>query len=138
MIGTLPEKVINSLLETIPIEFSVLDNNDDVLAWNRHETRIFKRPKGVIGRNVRKCHPKKSLHKVEAILTEMKAGTRNKARFWIDLDINKDGNPRKILIEYYALRDEDGNYLGCLESSQDITELQQIEGEQRLLTSDAE
>lgn len=136
MIGDLNKKILESILETIPIEFSVLDAEDDVLAWNRHETRLFKRPEGVIGRNVRKCHPKKSLHKVEAILSEMKSGDRDKARFWIDMDVNKDGNPKKILIEYYALRDDDGNYLGCLEASQDITDLQKLEGEQRLLTSD--
>lgn len=131
MIGNLPEDVLNALLETVPIEFSVLDANDTVLAWNKHETRIFKRPKSVVGRNVRDCHPKKSLHKVEQILKEMKDGTRDKARFWIDLTM--DDVTHKVLIEYYALRDSDGNYLGCLEASQDITEIQGLEGERRLL-----
>lgn len=64
MIGELPENILNSILETIPAEFSVLDADDRVLAWNKHETRIFKRPETVIGRNVRDCHPRKSLHKV--------------------------------------------------------------------------
>lgn len=131
MIGELPEDVLNAVLETVPVEFSVLDQNDTVLAWNKHETRIFKRPVGVIGRNVRDCHPEKSLHKVERILEEMKEGKRDKARFWIDLDI--DGEMQKILIEYYALRDGQGKYLGCLEASQNITEIQTLEGEKRLL-----
>jgi PAS domain S-box-containing protein len=131
MIGKLPEDVLNALLETVPIEFSVLDAHDTVLAWNKHETRIFKRPESVVGRNVRDCHPKKSLHKVEQILNEMKDGTRDKARFWIDLTI--DDVTHKVLIEYYALRDSDGNYLGCLEASQDITEIQGLTGERRLL-----
>ncbi|MGD2248497.1 MAG: PAS domain-containing protein [Candidatus Methanofastidiosia archaeon] len=131
MIGKLPEDVLNALLETVPIEFSVLDQQDTVLAWNKHETRIFKRPESVVGRNVRDCHPKKSLHKVEQILNEMKDGTRDKARFWIDLTM--DDGTHKVLIEYYALRDSDGNYLGCLEASQDITEIQGLTGERRLL-----
>jgi PAS domain S-box-containing protein len=131
MIGKLPEDVLNALLETVPIEFSVLDAHDTVLAWNKHETRIFKRPESVVGRNVRDCHPKKSLHKVEQILNEMKDDTRDKARFWIDLTI--DDVTHKVLIEYYALRDSDGNYLGCLEASQDITEIQGLTGERRLL-----
>ncbi|KYK31500.1 MAG: PAS domain-containing protein [Theionarchaea archaeon] len=131
MIGELPEDVLNAVLETVPVEFSVLDQNDTVLAWNKHETRIFKRPVGVIGRNVRDCHPEKSLHKVERILKEMKEGKRDKARFWIDLNI--DGKTQKILIEYYALRDGQGKYLGCLEASQNITEIQTLEGEKRLL-----
>jgi DUF438 domain-containing protein len=133
MIGQLPNKVLKAVLETLPIEFSVLDADNRVLAWNKHETRIFKRPTGVVGRNVRDCHPKKSLHKVEAILSEMKRGTRDKARFWIDLTMKNVEAPQKILIEYYALRDANGNYLGCLEASQNITDKQHITGEQRLL-----
>jgi DUF438 domain-containing protein len=41
--------------------------------------------------------------------------------------------PTKLLIEYYALRDAAGNYLGCLETGQDITEIQKLTGEKRLL-----
>jgi PAS domain S-box-containing protein len=131
MIGRLPANVLEALLETLPVEFSVVDENDQVLAWNKHETRIFKRPAGVVGRDVQNCHPHKSLHAVEQILSEMKAGTRDKARFWIDLTI--DGEKQKVLIEYYALRDEEGKYLGCLEASQNIHELQSLAGEKRLL-----
>jgi len=131
MIGSLPKEILDSLLETMPLEFSVLDANDKVLAWNKHETRIFKRPVSVVGRDVRNCHPKKSLDKVEKILNEMKEGKRDKARFWIDLE--KNNEKRKILIEYYALRNENGKYLGCLEATQDITEIQTLKGEKRLL-----
>jgi hypothetical protein len=131
MIGELPNNVLESFFRTIPIEFSILDKNDKVLAWNKHETRIFKRPKGVIGKNVRKCHPKKSLHKVEQILNDFKAGKREKARFWIDLEI--DEQKTKVMIEYYPLRDSNGEYLGCLEASQDISEIQELSGERRLL-----
>ena len=104
MIGKLPEVVLEAVLETLPIEFSVVDENDQVLAWNRHETRIFKRPVGVVGRDVRKCHPHKSLAKVEQILDEMRAGTRDHARFWIDLGRGSDGQPQKVLIEYVGER----------------------------------
>jgi len=131
MIGKLPETVLEALLETVPFEFSVIDQNDKVLAWNKHDTRIFKRPAGVVGRDVRDCHPKKSLHKVEQLLEEMKAGTRDRARFWIDLSIG--GEKQKVLIEYYALRDAEGRYLGCLEATQNIQELQSLAGEKRLL-----
>ncbi|MHA1671207.1 MAG: PAS domain-containing protein [Promethearchaeota archaeon] len=131
MIGELPKDVLNAILETIPIEFSVLNKDDNVLAWNKHETRIFKRPKGVVGKNARNCHPKASLHKVEKILNDFKNGKKNKARFWIDLTIND--KKQKVMIEYYALRDADGNYIGCLEASQNITEIQTLSGEKRLL-----
>ena len=133
MIGKLAENVLEAILETIPVEFSVIDENDKVLAWNKHETRIFKRPAGVIGRDVRNCHPRKSLDKVETILKEMKAGRRDKARFWIDLPLGQDGEKQKVLIEYYALRNSEGKYIGCLEASQNIAEIQTITGEKRLL-----
>jgi DUF438 domain-containing protein len=133
MIGELDKNVLDALLETIPLEFSVVDKNDKVLAWNKHETRIFKRPKGAVGRDVRDCHPKGSLNKVETILAEMKAGKRDSARFWIDLPMKDKDNPQKVLIEYYALRDAASNYLGCLEASQNITDIQKVTGQKRLL-----
>ena len=133
MIGKLDEEVLDAVLETIPVEFSVLDKDDTVLAWNRHKTRIFKRSEGVVGRNVRKCHPEKSLAKVEQILNEMKSGKRDKASFWIDLPLGKNGEKHKVMIQYFALRNKDGEYLGCLEASQDISDIQKIAGEKRLL-----
>ena len=132
MIGKLSDKHLASILETLPIEFSVLDKDDKVLAWNKHNSRIFKRPEAALGRDVRNCHPKKSLSKVEEILKEMKAVSRDKARFWIDLTLD-DGKDHKVMIEYYALRDQEGKYMGCLEASQDITEIQSLQGEKRLL-----
>jgi len=133
MIGKLPEEILQAVLETIPLEFSVIDGNERVLAWNKHATRIFKRPEAVVGRDVRNCHPKKSLGKVEQILSEMKAGKRDKARFYIDLPLGPKQEKQKVLIEYYALRDEHGKYLGCLEASQNIAEIQKLSGEKRLL-----
>jgi len=133
MIGKLPNDVLNALLETIPLEFSVVDENDKVLGWNKHKTRIFKRPVGVVGKDVRNCHPKKSLGKVEQILKEMKEGKRDKASFWIDIPMGEDKEKHKILIQYFALRDSDEKYLGCLEVTQDITDIQKIRGEKRLL-----
>lgn len=133
MIGKLPETVLQALLETVPIEFSVIDNNDKVLAWNKHATRIFKRPEAVVGRDVRNCHPKQSLAKVEQILQEMKNGTRDKARFYIDLPLGPHKERQKVMIEYYALRDKKNVYLGCVEVTQNIAELQKLSGEKRLL-----
>jgi DUF438 domain-containing protein len=133
MIGKLNDEELDAVLETLPIEFSILNKDDKVLAWNKHETRIFKRPVGAVGKDVRKCHPQKSLSKVEKIILEMKAGKRDKAEFWIDLPIGTKGEKHKILIRYFAVRNKDGKYLGCLEVSQDIHDIQKIQGEKRLL-----
>jgi Uncharacterized conserved protein len=66
MIGKVSAEIAEAVFEAIPIEISIVDTNDKVLAWNKHKTRIFKRPEAVVGRNVRDCHPKKSLDKVSA------------------------------------------------------------------------
>ena len=129
--GKLPDTVLGALLETLPLEFSIVDADDKVLAWNRHETRIFRRAENVLGRDVRKCHPGASLAKVEGIISEMKKGTRDTAEFWIDLTV--ENQPEKVLIQYFALRDPSGAYLGCLECSQKISHIQQMTGQKRLL-----
>ena len=133
MIGKPNEEELEAILETLPLEFSVLNKDDEVLAWNKHETRIFKRPEAAIGRNVKQCHPLKSVDKVEKIISEMKKGKRDFAEFWINLPIGEDRSKRKILIRYFALRNKNGKYLGCLEASMDITDIQKIRGEKRLL-----
>ncbi len=131
IIGNLSDPILRALLDTLPVEFSVTDANDQVVAWNRHDTRLFKRSPNVLGRNVRACHPKQSLEKVERILSEMKAGTRESAEFWIDMKVEE--KPEKVLIQYFALRDSTGAFLGCLECSQKIGRLQSLTGQKRLL-----
>jgi hypothetical protein len=79
-----------------------LDSNDEVLGWNKHKTRIFKRPETVLGRNARKCHIEKSLDKVEKIILGMKEGELDKAQFWIDLKLSNYGKKQKIMIKYLA------------------------------------
>lgn len=130
-IGKLSDPMLEALLETLPVEFSITDADDKVVAWNRHETRLFRRATGVLGRDVRNCHPKKSVDKVERILSEMKSGTRQSAEFWLDMDI--EGKREKVLIQYFALRDSTGRFLGCLEVSQKIGRIQSITGQKRLL-----
>jgi len=133
MIDRMNEAVVRAVLETIPQEITVIDHNDEVIGWNKHETRLFHRPISSMGVNFRQCHPKESLHKVEAIVNEMKQGKRDRARFWIDLPVGPQKERHKILIEFYALRNPEGKYLGCLECTQDVEEIRKLEGEQRLL-----
>jgi PAS domain S-box-containing protein len=128
MIENVKKEVLETILDALPVEFSFIDENDEVRIFNKDGDRIFPRPRSVIGRKVQDCHPRKSLHKVQQILDEMKAGTRDSAEFWID------HRGMKIHIRYFAVRGESGKYLGCLEVSQDITEIQKIRGEKRLLT----
>jgi DUF438 domain-containing protein len=122
--------LLASVLDTFPMEFSVLDADDNVLFWNQHGVRIFKRGPAVIGRNVRMCHPKASLDKVEKVLEALKSGKKEHVDFWLDLP--EGDKPRKLLIRYFAIRSEEGVYLGTLETTINLTPLQAIEGENRL------
>lgn len=133
MIDQMNEKVIKSIIENIPIEITVIDTNDEVIGWNKHENRLFKRPYTSMGSNFRDCHPKESLDKVEKIVKEMKEGKRDVARFWIDMGVKENEKKHKILIEFYALRDEEGKYLGCMECTQDVEGMRNLQGEKRLL-----
>jgi len=127
MIENLNREELQAILEAIPVEISFVDENDSVRFWNKHETRLFKRPVAVVGKSVQNCHPKNSVDKVNQILSDFKSGKRNSAEFWINL------NERKVYIRYFAVRDKTGRYLGTLEATQDITEIKRIEGEKRLL-----
>ena len=91
MLDQMNETVVKAIFETLPMEVTVIDANDEVVGWNKHETRLFKRPLTSMGINFRECHPQKSIHLVEAIVNEMREGQRDKANFWIDLPIGANG-----------------------------------------------
>jgi len=127
MIENISSKTWEFLLNTLPVELSFVDEEDNVRYFNKNGDRIFPRPKTIIGRKVHDCHPKKSVNVVNKLLDEMKSGKRDVAEFWIDL------KGKLIYIRYFAVRDENKKYVGCLEVSQDITQIKQIKGEKRLL-----
>jgi len=134
MIDRLSEDHVRAMYETVPIEITIIDANDEVIGWNKHEKRLFKRALTSMGDNFRNCHPKESLHLVERIVNEMKEGKRERARFWIDLSVAGDEKHHKVLIEFYALRDESGKYIGCMECTQDVEDIRHLSGERRLLS----
>lgn len=127
MLEKLSMDVLEAIFDALPVEVSFVDDTDSVRYYSKGDQRIFKRSPAVIGRKVRDCHPQKSLYKVEQVVSDLKAGRRNVAEFWIDL------KGRKLYIRYFAVKSSDGKYLGILEVTQDITDLQKITGEKRLL-----
>ncbi|MEA2070313.1 MAG: PAS domain-containing protein [Asgard group archaeon] len=125
--GKLTQEQIEGVFESLPVDITFVDKDNQVQYFNNYTTRIFKRPKTVIGRKVQNCHPKHSLHAVNKILKEFTAGERDVAEFWIELD------GRMIHIRYFPVYNQQEEYLGCLEVSQDITAIQELSGEKRLL-----
>ena len=116
-----------AIFNTLPVELTFVDSQDKVKFFSHGMKPIFKRNRAVIGRDVRLCHPPKSVNLVEQILSDFKSGKQEKATFWLEM------KGIFVYIEYYALRDEHNKYLGTLEVVQDITDLRKVKGEQRLL-----
>jgi len=126
------KEMVMAMIESLPLEVTVIDANDEVVGWNKHDNRIFKRPLSSIGLNFRDCHPKESLDRVIKIVNDMKKGNSDNVSFWIDLALEPGAPKHKILIEFFALRAGDGTYLGCMECTRDIEEIRNLEGEKRI------
>ncbi|MHC1588913.1 MAG: PAS domain-containing protein [Methermicoccaceae archaeon] len=127
MAGEIPEEVLYHVLDALPTEISFIDADDTVRYFNKDDKRVFRRPKSAIGRKVQDSHPKKSRDKVNEILESFRQNRRDMVQFWID------HHGRRMLIRYFAVRDEQGSYLGTLEATEDITDIQKLEGEKRQL-----
>lgn len=125
--GSLTKDEAEAILDSLPVDLSFVDKTDAVKYFNKPEERFFVRTKAVIGRKVQRCHPEKSIHRVNEIVDTFKSGKKDVAEFWINL------NDRLIFIRYFAVRDKRGEYLGTLEVTQDITDIKKIKGERRLL-----
>ena len=132
--GTLSADQLVLILDALPVDMTYVDENDKVRYFSRPKDRFFPRSAAIIGRDVRYCHPPESVEKVLEIVQAFKEGRQDTASFWIDL------RGRKVLIQYFALRtpgdsaDDPPTYHGVLEVSQDITDIQKMEGQRRLLS----
>jgi len=124
--GQLEPEVVNAILKRLPIDLTFVGPDDRVAYFSQTDERIFPRSEAIIGRAVAHCHPPQSVHVVEEILSRFKRGERDKAEFWIEV------NQRFIHIRYLAVRRQ-GRYLGCLEVTQDITDIRALKGQRRLL-----
>ncbi len=125
--GALTPDLVDGILTHLPVDLTFVDENDRVAYYSAGKERIFPRSPGVIGREVTRCHPPRSIDVVKRILAAFRSGEKSAASFWIQL------KGRFILIRYFAVRSAEGAYKGCLEVSQDITEIKKMEGERRLL-----
>jgi DUF438 domain-containing protein len=126
--GNFSVEELLAILNTLPIDMTFVDKNDKVKYFSQSRDRIFQRSRAILNRDVRHCHPPASTHIVDKIIEDFKNGKHDRAPFWINL------KEQFIHIEYFALRNEKGEYLGTLEVSQDLTGFRKLEGEQRILS----
>lgn len=124
--GSLSPEEIESIFNRLPFDITFIDKDDTVRYFSQSKDRIFIRTKAVIGRKVQQCHPQKSIHIVNKILEDFKTNKKTEARFWINL------KGRLIYIRYFPVRNKEGEYIGCIEVTQDITDIKKLEGEKRI------
>lgn len=127
--GNFTTKELETIFKTLPVDVTFVDKDDKVKFFSHGTKKVFERNRSIIGRDVRLCHPPGSVHIVEQIINDFKSGKENVAAFWISSFMG-----RFVYIEYTALRGNDGEYLGVMEVTQDITDLRKLEGDQRLLS----
>ncbi len=125
--GSLFPKEINAMLNALPLDMTFVDKDGHVRYFSQGKERIFERPHTILGRHVNMCHPPSSVDTVERIVDAFKSGAKDSESFWIQM------RGQFIHIRYFAVRDNQGEYLGTLEMTQNITDIKNLEGEKRLL-----
>jgi hypothetical protein len=124
--GSFTLRELEAMLDTLPVDITFVGADDTVRYFSQSPERVFVRTKAILGRTVQNCHPSKSVDIVNSIVDAFKKGTRNEAAFWLEL------NGRLVYIRYFPVR-KNGEYLGIIEVTQDITDIKKIDGEKRLL-----
>lgn len=126
--GNFTIEELTAFLNTLPFDITFVDKNDQVRYFTEGSERIFPRPRSVIGRNVSNCHPPQSVHIVQKIVEDFKNGVKDHEDFWIKMKDNF------VLIRYFAVRNQNKEYLGVVEVTQNIKPIQEITGEKRLMS----
>lgn len=126
--GLLSAEQLILLFNHLPVDITFVDENDRVRFFSTPKERIFHRTNAIIGRDVHNCHPKESVHVVDQIIQSFRDGRKDEANFWISMR-----NGKRVLIQYFALRNENKEYKGVIEVTQEISEIQKLEGDKRIL-----
>jgi DUF438 domain-containing protein len=125
--GNLKLEELSAIFNVLPVDITFVDKEDNVRFFSNNPERIFDRNRAILGRKVQMCHPPSSIDTVQKIVDDFRSGRESRAAFWINLQ------GKFIHIEYFAIRDERGEYFGTVEVSQDLTKLRELKGERRLL-----
>ncbi len=130
--GALTREQLIRMLNTLPVDMTLIDETDTVVYFSNPKDRLFSRSRAVIGRTVQNCHPPESVHMVNELLEAFRKGEKDSESFWITV------GSRFVLIQYFAMRGPDGSYKGCLEVSQDVTGIRALTGEKRLIEKESD
>ncbi|MCG8410295.1 MAG: PAS domain-containing protein [Bacteroidales bacterium] len=128
--GQLSFEQVKLIFNHLPVDITFVDENNKVCYFSTPKKRIFPRTTAILGREVNNCHPPESVHVVEKIVQSFKSGEKDSAQFWIKMGFEF------ILIQYFAVSNQLGEYKGVIEVSQEISDIRSLKGEKRLLDWD--
>ena len=113
--GSLKLNEVMQILRTIDAELTFIDKDDLVRFYSEGEDKIFPRPKSCLNRDVTSCHPPKVVPMVKSLLDDFKNKRKDR------LVVCRNIKGKKILVKYLAVY-EDGEYIGTLETVEDISQ----------------
>lgn len=107
--GRLTLKEVQQIFSTIPFEVDLIDSTDHFAWFSDKPNREHVRNTASLGETVQECHPPMAVPAVMSIINSFREGKKDVVTrpLWM--------NGHRSLIQYYALRDINGHYLGTIE-----------------------
>ena len=107
--GRLSLKEVQQIFSTIPFEIDLVDSSDRFAWYSDKPNREHVRSVASLNEPITECHPPKAVPIVTKIINSFRDGEKDVVTrpLWM--------NGHRSLIQYYALRDIDGHYLGTIE-----------------------
>lgn len=107
--GKTDSEIIDDLLNALPGDITFIDENDVIRYYNLPRERLFTRGPEIIGTTVQSCHSPETVPQIDQMLDKFKSGESEA------VISSAEVNGKSVHIEYIAVRDSGGKYLGCLE-----------------------
>ena len=107
--GRLSLKEVQQIFSTIPFEIDLIDSTNHFAWFSDKPNREHVRNTASLGETVQECHPPMAVPAVMSIINSFREGKKDVVTrpLWM--------NGHRSLIQYYALRDINGHYLGTIE-----------------------
>ncbi len=107
--GRLTLKEVQQIFSTIPFEIDLIDSTNHFAWFSDKPNREHVRNTASLGETVQECHPPMAVPAVMSIINSFREGKKDVVTrpLWM--------NGHRSLIQYYALRDINGHYLGTIE-----------------------
>lgn len=124
MLEGLSKEQIEGILEALPIDLMFIDENEKLRYYNKAYKEPRKRLDAVLGKDIRSCHKKESFSRVEAVISNLKNGKKDKEEFWVSYN-------DRLLNRFIAVKSKDGRYLGMIEYIFNLKKLEKLAEEKK-------